>query len=229
MVDKSRTTIRDKLVLVDTIIFDFDGTLFKGETLSLPIFQECLSVLINKFHYNLKFPSDKEILSQFGKQADDIYQDLLQNATPDIINSFAECVETAEVTALRTGKGELFENVQETLQELKERGYKLALCTNAREDYFNATVSRFQLDRYFITMYAAGLFEEKDKNWMVQQIVHKLKTNSFAVVGDRYHDIEAAKVNNGIAIGCAYGFGFGEVKEADLIISDFKELLQIFK
>ena len=78
-------------------------------------------------------------------------------------------------------------------------------------------------------MYAAGMFEGKDKNWMVEQIVNKLGTASFAVIGDRYQDIEAAKSNNGIAIGCAYGFGLDEVKKADIIISDFTELLEIFK
>ena len=89
---------------VDTIIFDVDGTLFNGQSLSLPIFKNCLSILIDEFHYNLPFPSDKEILSHFGKQADEIYADLfLQKAPPEVINSFAECVEKAEVL-IKEGK-----------------------------------------------------------------------------------------------------------------------------
>jgi HAD superfamily hydrolase (TIGR01549 family) len=214
---------------IDTIIFDFDGTLFKGDTLSLPIYQECLSILIKEFHYNMKFPSDETILSFFGKQQDEIYEELLHNANPDIINAFAECIESTEVTAFREGKGDLYEGVQETLQELKNRNYKLAICTNAREDYFDAAVERFQLDKYFTIMYAAGMFKDKDKVWMVQKIIEKLKSSSFAVIGDRHHDIEAAKVNDGIAIGCTYGFGSEEVKKADIRIKNFKELLLIFK
>jgi phosphoglycolate phosphatase len=222
--------IQSKIVNVDTIIFDFDGTLFNGEVLSLPIYEECLSILINEFKYNLRFPSKEKILSYFGQQQDEIYEDLLHNANPEIIDAFAECIEKTEVAAFQEGKGELYEGVQEVLKELKKRAYKLAICTNAREDYFDAAVERFELDRYFKLMYAAGMFEGKDKNWMVKQLVTKLNANnSFAVVGDRHHDIEAAKNNNGIAIGCAYGFGLQEVKKADIIISDFKELLQIFK
>lgn len=214
---------------VDTIIFDVDGTLFNGQSLSLPIFKNCLSILIDEFHYNLPFPSDKEILSHFGKQADEIYADLfLQKAPPEVINSFAECVEKAEVFELRNEGGELYNNVPTVLSKLKDRGYKLAICTNAREDYFHAIVERFQFKKYFEVMLAAGLFVKKDKVWMVQEILKKLESKEFAVVGDRYHDIEAAKANNGLSVGCAYGFGFGEVKKADYIIEEFNNLLTIF-
>ena len=229
MVDDNQVKIQYNLDQIDTIIFDFDGTLFKGDTLSLPIFQDCLSMLINELHYNLEFPSEEKILSYFGIQQHEIYEDLLHNASPDIINAFAECIESTEVAAFREGKGKLYEGVQETLIELKRRGYKLAICTNARVDYFDAAVDRFQLDNYFTIMYAAGVFKGKDKIWMVQKIIEKLKSSSFAVVGDRHHDIDAAKANGGIAIGCSYGFGSEEVKEADSRISEFKELLQIFK
>ena len=214
---------------VDTIIFDVDGTLFNGQSLSLPIFKNCLSKLIKEFNYDLPFPSDKEILSQFGKQTYEIYPDLLVNATPDMIKTFGECVEKTEIARLKKGQGELFNNVPTVLNNLKNRGYKLAICTNARKDYFRAMVERFQLNEYFQVMLAAGLFVNKDKNWMVQEIIKKLNSKNFAVVGDRHHDIDAAKANNGFSVGCAYGFGFEEVEEADFVINDFQELLDIFK
>ena len=219
---------QNSLSQVDTIIFDFDGTLFKGETFSLPIFQECLTILIDEFQYNLDFPSEEKILSQFGRHSNDIYQTLLQNAKPDVIESFAECIENAEVKTLENGGGELYEGVPEVLIELKNRGYKLALCTNARKDYLEAVTKRFQLSNYFSVMYAEGQHNWKSKDWMISQIIKNLRTENFAVVGDRHHDIEAAKVNRGLSIGCAYGYGFGEVKKADLVINDFRELLNLF-
>ena len=215
-------------VNVDTIIFDVDGTLFNGQSLSLPIFKNCLSILIDELHYNLPFPSDKKILSQFGKQADDIFTDLLPEAPPDVINSLTECVQKAEISDLQNGRGELFNNVLNVLSILKDRGYKLAICTNAPKGYFSAMVERFQFKNYFQVMLAAGLFVNKDKVWMVQEILKKLNSKDFAVVGDRHHDIEAAKANNGLSVGCAYGFGLEEVEEADFIINNFQELLSIF-
>ncbi|MHA1237160.1 MAG: HAD family hydrolase [Candidatus Hodarchaeales archaeon] len=215
-------------VNVDTIIFDVDGTLFNGQSLSLPIFKNCLSILIDELHYNLPFPSDKKILSQFGKQAGDIFTDLLPQAPPDVVNSVVECVQKAEIFDLQNGKGELFNNVSTVLSTLKDRGYKLAICTNAPKGYFNAMVERFQFKKYFQVMLAAGLFVNKDKIWMVQEILKKLNSEDFAVIGDRYHDIEAAKANNGLSVGCAYGFGLKEVEKADHIIEEFNELLNIF-
>ncbi len=217
-----------ELLKIDTIIFDFDGTLHRGEKLSLPIFHECLQLLYKEFHILKEYPSDETILSQFGKQADDIYPSLLKTNDPEVISIFEKCVEEAEVKAFKDGKGELYPNVKTTLSTLKNRRFKLALCTNARTDYFEAAIEYFELNNYFDEMIVAGQNPGKNKTWMVGKIIEKLKTNHFVVVGDRIHDIQAAKNNGGIAIGCAYGFGRKEVEKADLQIEKFEELLAIF-
>ena len=214
---------------IDTIIFDFDGTLHRGEILSLPIFHKCLHSLYNRFKITQEFPSDEMILSQFGKQAEDIYPSLLKTTDSEIIATFEKCVEESEIEALKTGKGELYPHVETTLTTLKNRGFKLALCTNARVDYFEAIIEFFQLNNYFELMMAAGQYPGKNKTWMVGKIVEKLRSKYFAVVGDRFHDIEAAKNNGGIAVGCEFGFGKNEVEKADIVISSFDELLSIFK
>jgi len=219
---------QEELSKIDTIIFDFDGTLHNGKKLSLPIFHDCLQTLYEEFQIKKEYPSDETILSQFGKQADDIYPSLLKTTNPQIISTFEKCVEEAEVKAFKEGKGELYPNVETTLLALRKHRYRLALCTNARTDYFEAAVKYFNLNNYFDEMMAAGQYPGKDKTWMVSKIIEKLRPNHFAVVGDRIHDIQAAKNNRGIAIGCEYGFGRKEVEEADLQISSFKELLTIF-
>ena len=84
------------------------------------------------------------------------------------------------------------------------------------------------MNEYFETLVAAGQYPGKDKTWMVNSIIKKMNSEHFAVVGDRYHDIEAAKNNGGIAVGCSYGFGRKEVEKADILISSFEELLSIF-
>ncbi len=224
----SQTKSELNLNKIDTLIFDFDGTLFDGSSLSLPIFRDCLIRLIEQYQPKMDLPSDQEILAQFGKQQEEIYVDLLRNVTPEMVNSFAECVEDSEVESLRNGKGILYEGVFSVLQYLKDKGYRLALCTNARKDYLEAIIERFHLNKFFSVLYAAGLFEGKDKIWMVQQILKELNTEQFAVVGDRFHDIEAAKANHGISIGCTYGFGIEEVKKADIIINDLRELRDLF-
>ena len=226
--DKNAPIMPFDLNEVEVIIFDFDGTLFDGSTLSLPIFRDCLTKFINEYFPEMKLPSDQKILAQFGKQQIDIYDALLKNATPEIVESFANCVEKSEVTNLLKGRGKLYDGALNVLQSLKDKDYQLALCTNARKDYLEAITERFNFDRYFSTLYAAGLFIQKDKSWMVQEILKELKSKKFAYVGDRIHDIEAAKANQGISIGCAYGFGLKEVKKAHIIIHNIRELLDLF-
>ena len=219
---------QEEISKIDTIIFDFDGTLHNGKLLSLPIFHDCLQSLYEEFQIKKEYPSDETILSQFGKQADDIYPSLLKTTDPHIISTFEKCVEEAEIKAFKEGKGVLYPNVETTLTTLRKRGYRLALCTNARTDYFEAAVEYFNLNNYFDEMVAAGQHPGKDKTWMVSKIIKNLNSNHFAVVGDRYHDIAAAHSNGGISIGCEYGFGKREVEKADLSISDFEELLTLF-
>ncbi|MFX0171723.1 MAG: HAD family hydrolase [Candidatus Hodarchaeota archaeon] len=214
---------------IDTIIFDFDGTLHRGEELSLPIFEQCLKSLFEKYKISKEYPTTEEILSQFGKQTEDIYPSLLKTNDPDMIEFFSKCVEQSEVLAFNAGKGTLYPKVLETLDTLKKRKFKLALCTNARMDYFEAVVKRFKLADYFDLMTAAGQYPGKNKIWMVKNILNELNSKNFVVVGDRVHDIEAAKVNGGISIGCAYGFGSNEVNNADIRITAFEELQTIFR
>ncbi|MHA2073221.1 MAG: HAD family hydrolase, partial [Candidatus Hodarchaeales archaeon] len=227
MTEFSQESLAEKFSRIDLIIFDFDGTLFKGETFSLPIFHNCLRNLYSKFTIKHKYPSDETILSQFGKQAEDIYKDLFGSTNVEIINYFSKCVEHLEVKSFEEGGGELFPNIEKVLSILKENGFRMAICTNAREDYIEAAINRFHLNRFFDEIFAAGMFPGKDKKWMVQNLVKKLSSSQFMVVGDRYHDIEAAKANNGIAVGCKYGYGRKEIEKADVVISSFIELLSI--
>jgi HAD superfamily hydrolase (TIGR01549 family) len=229
MIKFSQESLTEKFSKIDLIIFDFDGTLFKGETFSLPIFHNCLGRLYSKFTITQDYPSDNTILSQFGKQADDIYKDLFGSTNVKIINYFSRCVEQKEVESFKKGEGELFPDIVKVLSVLKKNKYKLAICTNARKDYIEAAIDRFNLNRYFDEIAAAGMFPGKDKKWMVQNLVKKLSSSHFMVVGDRYHDIEAAKINNGISVGCKYGYGRKEIEEADVIISRFIELLSILE
>lgn len=221
-------SLKDYISNVDLLIFDFDGTLFQGEQFSLPIFHDCLKKVYSNYQIDKAYPSDEIILSQFGKQVEDIYNDLFGNNAFEIIKDFSECVATAELQSFQKGRGELFPNVEIILANLKKSGFKLAICTNAPKDYWEGAVQRFQLEKYFDLMMAAGLYPGKNKSWMVHKIVETLKSNYFIVIGDRYHDIEAAKANGGLSVGCKYGYGRKEIQKADIVISDITELLSIF-
>ncbi len=117
----SKESLTEKLSKIDLIIFDFDGTLFKGETFSLPIFHNCLRSLHSKFTITLDYPSDQTILSQFGKQADDIYKDLFGSTNVEIISYFSGCVEQKEVESFKKVGENCFQILLKSYQSLRKK------------------------------------------------------------------------------------------------------------
>ena len=63
---------------------------------------------------------------------------------------------------------------------------------------------------------------------MVGKIISKFPNSKSATVGDRIHDIEAAKENDILSVGALYGYGKDEPKKADVTINKFSDLLNIF-
>jgi phosphoglycolate phosphatase-like HAD superfamily hydrolase len=63
---------------------------------------------------------------------------------------------------------------------------------------------------------------------LVKSILEKYPINCGAVVGDRLSDIQAAKNNGLISIGCHFDFAREEeLSKADFIINDLKELITV--
>jgi phosphoglycolate phosphatase-like HAD superfamily hydrolase len=60
--------------------------------------------------------------------------------------------------------------------------------------------------------------------------MEKYQVQGGYMVGDRHSDVEAGKVNRLTVIGCQFGFADAvELKEADYLISQFDEILEIVK
>ncbi len=57
---------------------------------------------------------------------------------------------------------------------------------------------------------------------------HRRDPGGRSRVGDRIHDIEAARENGCLSIGVLFGYGENEPRQADLTIRKFDDLLTIF-
>jgi uridine kinase len=66
------------------------------------------------------------------------------------------------------------------------------------------------------------------KPQLVRKIREKFGGLTAAVVGDRVHDVEAARETNSLSIGVLFGYGGEEPEKADITINRFDELLSIF-
>lgn len=65
--------------------------------------------------------------------------------------------------------------------------------------------------------------------WDTEKIIKKYGSTNTAVVGDRLSDINAAKDNGLVSIGCNFDFAReDELSQADIVIDDLIELKTIF-
>jgi phosphoglycolate phosphatase-like HAD superfamily hydrolase/uridine kinase len=120
----------------------------------------------------------------------------------------------------------VYPGVKETLAELRKRGYKLAQYSNAATLYLNLVISSQGVRSYYD--YAECI---QDNGLTKNQLAGKIKKIfgvEAAIVGDRKHDIEAARENGCLSIGALYGYGGKEPDAADLTIKQFSGLLDIF-
>jgi len=126
--------------------------------------------------------------------------------------------------------GALYPNVVETLIELKNLGYRLFIASNGLKDYVDGVLSSFRINHLFEAIYSAGEYKTETKKELVNKLLNDFNIKKAVMVGDRSSDVEAGKVNNLFIIGCNFGFSSnGELKEADEIITNFKQLIDLVR
>ncbi|KAB0624626.1 HAD-IA family hydrolase [Acinetobacter guillouiae] len=127
----------------------------------------------------------------------------------------------------------VFDDVAQTLEALKSKGYRLFLATAKPEVYARQILDHFDLLKYFDYPYGSELNGERtNKGELITYILEKEKLNpeECLMVGDREHDIFGARKNAIETIAVEYGYGSKqELDEAEpkTRIAKFSELLNL--
>ncbi|MHB8065448.1 MAG: HAD family hydrolase [Ruminiclostridium sp.] len=203
---------------VKLVIFDLDGTLFRTETVDVEAFNKALA--LNGF----QMKSSEQILSLMGLVLEDVCKELTNISDCVTIEKFKNDVIKFEKEAIMA-HGELYIGVSEFLSNLTEKGYTLCICSNGNSEYVKAISEKFKFNNIFSEI----LYETKgfSKAQAVKILKDKYQADSFIMIGDRLCDIEAAKINGGISIGAAYGFGKEEADTADYTAYSIPEVEKI--
>jgi phosphoglycolate phosphatase len=210
---------------VNLIIFDTDGTIVA----SLPPVYESIKRAFGKLGWPINF-SAGEINRFFGMRtastSGGLYEFIMPRESHLTWQELREKVRAEEYDTFRE-MAVTFPGVKETLATLRKRGYKLVLYSNASAMYFDMVISAMKIRDYFD--YTECVFErDLTKPGLIQKIRERFGGLTAAVVGDRYHDIEAARETGSLSIGVLFGYGGEEPKEADITIGKFDDLLAIF-
>lgn len=218
------TTTNDQQLAV---IFDMDGTLFQTDTVLEGALNETFEYLksIQLWSGEIPLALFREIM---GAPLPKIWSTLMPNHS----DSDRELTNTyffnQIVSLINSGKGALYPHVEEIFSYLKDQQCSIFIASNGLVEYLQAIVSHYGLDRWITETFSIEQIDSLDKSDLVKVLVEKHQVVKGVVVGDRISDIQAAKKNGLMSIGCRFDFANeAELAMADVVIDNLAELQEL--
>ncbi len=198
------------------VIFDVDGTLLQTDCVTVPAVQRAFAA------YQLPPPDKETICSFFGKSVAAYEAWIADQCPPGKQEEIVAATNALELQLIGES-GKLYPGVINTLEQLQQSGYALAICSNGPEAYVQEFLDAHKVRSFFPVVYARGA-RYSGKEEMVGLILEEMTPDTFAVVGDRRDDIDGAHTWNGYGVAAAYGFGHpDEWQHADAVIHGIDE------
>ncbi len=199
-----------------SVIFDLDGTLHNTEMALVPAIRLAMADM------GLSPAPSRAINSLYGEPLSVFCRELLGDRSPSVCAEFRKGIRKHQLNTIPEF-GSLYPGAEKVLQELGEMGGVMAICSNADLDYIQFVSESLGISRYIQAM--AGIQGEASKSGRVKDLMIRMGKPMAVMVGDRYHDIEAAALNGIPSIGCLYGYGGKEeLSGADLTVSSILEI-----
>jgi phosphoglycolate phosphatase len=186
-----------------TVLLDLDGTLSD----SRPGIAACFRYTLGELGHDAQATGDlswavgppirvsiQRLLAQYGDDRVDAAVDIYRNRYSTV--GLYEC--------------SVFAGVVDMLDAIRTAGLTMCVATSKRRDFAERVIDHLRLRDYIKTVYGAepggGLDEKQDL------LAHILAAEGLAagdavMVGDRLHDMHAARVNAIRSIGVLWGYG----------------------
>jgi phosphoglycolate phosphatase len=127
-------------------------------------------------------------------------------------------------------ENELYTHTPETLQRLVIAGHRLFVATSKPQIFANRIIEHFGLAKYFSRVYGAELSGKRsDKAELLEYILEAEHVNpdETLMIGDRHHDVIAARANGVTAIAVLWGYGVrDELSLAHHMVHTWPELFE---
>jgi len=212
------STKGDRIYLNKAIIFDLDGTLLQTHHHSCHAAHETLCAL------DLPDVPDALVMRHIGEPAD-VFLRAIAPDYPDPAE-FERLFDENEQAALRR-VGKLYDGVPELLQHLADSGYQLAICSNGSREYVETALATTGIRPFFSRLACAG--EYAGKVAAVAAIIREWSSELAVVVGDRVHDMDAARANGVPFIAAMYGYGGAEMDEVDFRAQSPRDMIRLLE
>ena len=210
----------------DLIVFDWDGTVMDSTAVIASSIQAACRDL------NLPVPSDEGARYVIGMGL----AEALRHAVPDAPASLYEPLAARYRYHFLSQDAAipLFSQARETISELHEQGYWLAVATGKNRNGLNRVLESSDMGKYFHATRTADQTLSKPNPAMLVEIMDELGLTADRVlmVGDTTHDLQMA-INAGVdAVGVTHGAHPEEqLRELNplALVRDFSELRAWFK
>ena len=206
------------------VLFDLDGTLIDSRELVFETFRQVFKEKMPEHEL-----TEEELYSFFGPPLETSFGRFFpEEEVPSVIDCYQEINLKLHKSMLKTIPG-----AKETVQQLKEQGYKMAVVSNKRHNVVLRGLKQAGMDSYFdVVLGKEDLPVPKpDPSGLIEACIQMgLGHDDVIYIGDNPEDIQAAKNM------AAYSIGFtnDERQRNDLekekpcaIISELKELVGI--
>ncbi len=203
-------------MIVDTILFDLDGTLTDPK----PGITRCIQYALSELGYIP--PEAEELHWCIGPPLKDSFSQLLKTSDKALVEK-ALSLYRSRFSTIGLFENLLYPQIVETLKAIRFAGYKTFVATSKPHVYATRIIEYFSLSLLFDGVYGSEL--DGTRSAKADLIAHILLTenlshSSVVMIGDRQHDMIGAKRNHLAAIGVTYGYGTEEELKthgADLI------------
>lgn len=206
--------------MIDSIIFDLDGTMWDTTEDAAIIWSE----VVSRYPEVTDIVTAEKLKSLYGLPLVDIAVRLFKSVPKERgIEIMNVCVRE-QCPYLTEHGGKLLGAIEDTIKILAKK-YKLFIVSNCEDGYIQSYLAGHHFEKYF-TDFACpgttGLLKADNIKLMIKR--HRLTSPVY--VGDTYGDQTAAKEAKVLFAFASYGFG--EATEYDYRLSSFEKLAEIF-
>jgi phosphoglycolate phosphatase len=185
------------------IIFDLDGTLTEPALGITNCYRHALEAL------GRPAPAESDLLKLIGPPMRQNFAGILGANDAELIER-AVALYRERFASIGLYENEVYAGVREMLAGLRAAGLRLFVATSKVTRYSVRVLEHFDLAHFFVSVHGAtpdGSLD--DKALLVARLLRQegLDPTESVMIGDREHDIIAARRNGLRAVGVAYGYG----------------------
>lgn len=201
-------------------VFDLDGTLNQTHLYSVAAGRKALEDM----GQDPSSYSDEQLIACLGKRGIDYTKELIPGISDEGIAKYL-ALELEWEKHFITLNADCYPGIRESLQALRDCGWKTAVCSNSKYSYIDMVLDALGIAP--LIDYKQELVDGMTKVGTLGLLLERVKPAKAVMVGDRIYDHEAAIGNHIPFVGCAYSYTPHEIQDGEGVAQSGYELASI--